>query len=62
MDEPTLAELFARDPFEYSKQDLDRIIAEYREKRKLFNLGVRDAGKTAGKPSLSDVLKEAGML
>lgn len=61
MDEPTLAELFARDPHEYSDQDLDRLIKEYREKRKLFNLGVRDAAAPT-KLSLREVLKEAGMV
>jgi hypothetical protein len=32
----TLAELFARDPLKLTDQDLDFIIAEYQEKRKLF--------------------------
>lgn len=61
MDKPTLAELFARDPHNYTREDIDALIAEYREKRKLFNLGVRDAAAPA-KLSLREVLKEAGTL
>ena len=34
----TLAELFSRDPFSYSKQDIDRIITHYRESRRTFTL------------------------
>jgi hypothetical protein len=41
-----LAELFARDPLEYSQQDLSDIIRVMREKRKQFNLGNAKAGST----------------
>lgn len=34
--ENTLAELFSRDPLKLSDQDLETIIAEYIEKRRLF--------------------------
>ncbi len=40
-----LTELFARDPLKYSKQDVQQIIAIYREKRKQFNAGGTLAGK-----------------
>ena len=36
--EETLTELFARDPFSYSKQDIDRLITYYREARRTFTL------------------------
>lgn len=44
-DQETISELFARDPFTYSKEDIDRIIAHYREARKNFNLGGPKATK-----------------
>lgn len=40
-----LAELFERDPLSLSELDLDKIVAELREKRKQFNLGAKTAGK-----------------
>ena len=36
--EETLTELFARDPFSYSRQDIDRLITHYREARRIFTL------------------------
>ena len=36
--EETLTELFARDPFSYSKQDIDRLITYYRDARRNFVL------------------------
>ena len=36
---PTDAELFARDPLQYTQQDLDQLIERYREARKQFALG-----------------------
>ncbi len=45
-----VAELFARDPMDLSEQDLDRIIARFREARNQFNnqaLG-SEGKKTAG--------------
>jgi|GraSoiStandDraft_45_1057281.scaffolds.fasta_scaffold1581544_1 hypothetical protein len=35
----SLAELFARDPFSYTTQDIAAIIKYYREARSSFNLG-----------------------
>lgn len=59
MDEPTLAELFARDPLTLTREDLDRIIEKLRESRKNFVLG----GKTAVKGEKKPVdLKELGLL
>lgn len=51
----TLAELFARDPFDYTKDDIDRIILYYRESRASFNLG----GKAAASPKID--LGELGL-
>lgn len=39
MPDPTLAELFARDPLRASDQDLDLIIAECRRLREEYKLG-----------------------
>jgi len=53
----TLTELFARDPFSYSKQDIDRLITYYREARRNFVL----TGKGAAiKPAVD--LKDLGIL
>jgi len=55
--EETLTELFARDPFSYSKQDLDRLIAYYRESRRTFTL----TGKGVKEKQVVD-LKDLGIL
>lgn len=55
--EPTLAELFARDPFTLSKLDIARIIAHMRESRQHFKLG----GKPLAEKRPVD-LKELGLL
>jgi len=55
--EETLTELFRRDPFSYSKQDIDRLITYYREARRTFVL----TGKGAQiKPAVD--LKDLGIL
>lgn len=61
-DEPqtTLAQLFAMDPLAYSDQDLDRIIAEFRDKRKQFNLGNLQAGSTKPKSAKAAASLELG--
>lgn len=41
-----IMELFARDPLDLSKQDIETIIAKFRESRKAFNLGNVRAGST----------------
>lgn len=41
-----LAEIFAKDPQEYSKQDLREVIAAMREARVSFNKGNMKAGNT----------------
>lgn len=41
-----MAELFARDPLQHTKESIDEIIAYYRVARANFNLG----DKTAGSP------------
>lgn len=56
----TLAELFALDPLKYSEQDLDRIIAEFRDKRKQFNLGNLQAGSTKPKSAKAEASLELG--
>ena len=55
--EETLTELFARDPFSYSKQDLDRLITHYREARRTFTL----TGKGVKEKQVVD-LKDLGIL
>ncbi len=42
----SITELFARDPLSLSEQDIDIIIAKFRESRKAFNLGNVKAGST----------------
>lgn len=41
-----ITELFARDPLSLSEQDIDTIVAKFRESRKAFNLGNMKAGST----------------
>lgn len=41
-----IATLFARDPLDLSKQDIEAIVKFYREKRAQFNLGDKTAGST----------------
>lgn len=56
-DQPTIAELFARDPFTLSKLDIDRIIEHMREARARF----KTTGKgTAEKKPVN--LEELGLL
>lgn len=54
-DEPTISELFARDPFTYTKEDIDRIIAHYRDARKQFNLGGKGAKPDKPAVNLADL-------
>lgn len=56
----TLAQLFAMDPLGYSAQDLDRIVAEFRDKRKQFNLGNLQAGSTKPKSAKAEASLELG--
>lgn len=55
-------ELFSRDPLQYSEQDLDRIIAQYRKMREQFMLNpktkaakVEPAAKAPANISLDDL-------
>lgn len=41
-----MAELFARDPLNHTRESIDAIIAYYREARKNFILGEKSAGST----------------
>lgn len=54
-----LTELFSRDPLQYSKQDVQQIIAIYREKRKQFNAGGTLAGKARVVSPKAKALTEA---
>lgn len=54
-----MSELFRRDPLSYSEQDIDAIVARFRESRKQFDLGNKKAGST--KP-LSAAQKKAETL
>lgn len=53
MDEENLSisELFARDPLELTKPDLDRIVAKYRSARELFAAGVKPVREKKAKKS-----------
>lgn len=44
-----IAELFARDPLDLSKQDINLIIEEMRKSRHAFNAGNMSAGSTKPK-------------
>jgi hypothetical protein len=43
-DETTLGEIFRRDPRDYSKQDIEAVVARMRQARTQFNLGAKQAG------------------
>lgn len=47
--ETDIAELFARDPLELSKQDLTRLVTKFREMRGQYVLGNAMAGSTKPK-------------
>jgi hypothetical protein len=55
--EETLTELFSRDPFSYTKQDLDRLITYYRDARRTFAI----TGKPVKEKQVID-LKDLGIL
>jgi len=61
MSEPTVSELFARDPLSLSNQDLDTIIASLRASRKRFIQGDITAGKPEAKKSAAQKKREATM-
>lgn len=44
-----IAELFDRDPFTLTREDVGAIVAYLRDSRKQFNLGNRTAGKAPKK-------------
>jgi hypothetical protein len=44
-----IAELFARDPMELSKDDITAIVQEFRKNRGQYNLGAKSAGSTKPK-------------
>jgi len=55
-----IAQLFARDPLELSEQDLDQIIARFREARSQFNN--QPIGSKTSKPKDAAVAKLADKL
>lgn len=59
-----ISELFERDPLQHTKEDIDAIIAEMREKRNLFNTeGAKAKAKPKADPGKNDdLLKELGLL
>jgi hypothetical protein len=59
MSEPTVSELFARDPLSLSDQDLNAIIANLRASRQRFIQGDITAGKPEAKKSAAQVKREA---
>lgn len=66
--EPSLSELFARDPLLHSEQDIVRIVARQREAQAQFDLGLKaptapkapKAPKAPGAKGL-DLLKDLGL-
>lgn len=50
----TITELYSRDPFDLTEQDLDAIIADLREKRKNFQIVGVPAKSTQRTPPKSD--------
>lgn len=54
-DQIDLNELFLRDPLSYSDADIDRIVAEHRDRRTRFNLGDTKAG--SAKPRVPKALQ-----
>ena len=55
-----IAELFARDPLELSKQDIGEIVNYYRQKRAQFNLGDKTAGNTKKMKESTPKVKQSG--
>lgn len=66
-DTSSLNELFERDPFKYSEQDIDTIIARFRDARAQFNLASNPGrltgpkAKAAPDKTVADLLSELGM-
>jgi hypothetical protein len=59
MTEPTVSELFARDPLSLSSADIDKIIEHMRAGRKRFIQGDLTAGKPEAKKSAAQKKNEA---
>lgn len=57
-----MAELFRRDPLKYSQQDLQVIVARFREARKQFDLGNKKAGLTKLSPNQKKAEELGGKL
>lgn len=56
--EETLSELFARDPFSYTAQDISRLVEYYIQKRNSFNV----SGKAKVDTKKEVDLKDLGLL
>lgn len=54
-----IAELFARDPQQLTRPDIEQIVAEFRQRRHLFKTSGVTPKKTPATRSLSDSLKES---
>lgn len=57
-----MSELFRRDPLKYSEQDLEIIVARFRESRKQFDLGNKKAGLTKLSPNQKKTEELSGKL
>ena len=55
-----MGELFRRDPLSYSKQDIQVIVARFRESRKQFDLGNKKAGSTKPLTAKQKQVEELG--
>lgn len=53
-----LQTLFARDPLSLSRQDLETIVRELRERRKQYNLGNQSAGKAKPQSAKAEAAKK----
>jgi hypothetical protein len=67
-DPNSLAELFSRDPLSLSDADIDKIVAEYRKQREIWQLADNQGKPAPRKPaapkikqSTEDALKELGL-
>jgi hypothetical protein len=56
----TIAELFARDPHEHTKQSLAQLVSELRKRRARFKVGDKTAG-SAKAPSKTAAKQSAAM-
>lgn len=57
-----IAELYAKDPMELTKTDIDALIADLRSRRHKLKLGDKNAGRTTPNPKALANLDIKGLL